>query len=37
MPRRARVKSESGIYHIKLRGAIRQELFHDDKDSIRYG
>jgi len=36
MPRRAREKSESGIYHIILRGANRQELFHDDDDSIRF-
>jgi putative transposase len=32
MPRRARVKSRSGIYHIMLRGANRQEIFHDDED-----
>ncbi|MDR7002756.1 REP-associated tyrosine transposase [Neobacillus niacini] len=32
MPRKARVKSGSGIYHIMLRGANRQEIFHDDED-----
>jgi putative transposase len=32
MPRRARVKSKTGIYHIMWRGANRQEIFHDDED-----
>ncbi|WP_251555209.1 REP-associated tyrosine transposase [Neobacillus muris] len=32
MPRKARVKSRSGIYHIVWRGANRQEIFHDDRD-----
>ncbi len=32
MPRRARLKSASGIYHIMLRGANKQEIFHDDED-----
>ena len=32
MPRKARVKSSSGIYHIVWRGANRQEIFHDDWD-----
>ncbi|SNX67166.1 REP element-mobilizing transposase RayT [Bacillus oleivorans] len=32
MPRVARVKSNSGIYHIMLRGANKQEIFHDDYD-----
>lgn len=36
MPRRAREKSESGIYHIILRGANRQEIFHDDEDCLRF-
>jgi len=35
MPRRAREKSERGIYHFMLRGANRQEIFHDDEDRIR--
>jgi putative transposase len=36
MPRVARVKSASGIYHIILRGANRQEIFHDDEDCITF-
>lgn len=36
MPRKARVKSESGIYHIILRGNIRQEIFHDEEDCHRF-
>ena len=36
MPRIARQRSESGIYHIMLRGANRQAIFHDDEDCLRY-
>jgi len=36
MPRKARVKSRSGIYHIMLRGANRQEIFHDDDDCEKF-
>ena len=36
MPRKARERSESGIYHIILRGANRQEIFHDDEDKVRF-
>jgi len=36
MSRKAREKSESGIYHIILRGANRQEIFHEDADSLRF-
>ncbi len=32
MPRQARQKSESGIYHIMLRGINRQQIFEDDDD-----
>ena len=32
MPRKAREKSESGIYHVMLRGSNRQQIFHDDED-----
>jgi len=32
MARGARVKSRSGIYHIMMRGANRQEIFHEDED-----
>ncbi len=35
MPRIARQKSKSGIYHIMLRGTNRQEIFHEDEDNIR--
>lgn len=36
MPRIAREKSNSGIYHIILRGTNRQEIFHDDEDCLRF-
>ena len=36
MPRKAREKSENGIYHIILRGNGRQEIFYDDEDFIRF-
>ena len=36
MTRRARVKSKNGIYHIMLRGANRQEIFHDSEDCIKF-
>lgn len=36
MSRKAREKSESGIYHIIWRGANRQEIFHDDGDCIKF-
>lgn len=36
MPRQARGKSEIGIYHIMIRGANRQEIFHDDEDRLRF-
>lgn len=36
MPRKARSKSKSGIYHIMWRGANRQEIFHDDEDRQKY-
>ncbi|WP_117161223.1 transposase [Paraliobacillus sp. X-1268] len=32
MPRKARLKSASSIYHIMLRGANKQEIFHDEAD-----
>ena len=32
MPRVSRLKSESGIYHIIIRGINRQTLFFDDGD-----
>ncbi|MFJ5762354.1 transposase [Neobacillus sp. NPDC093182] len=30
------MKSRSGIYHIMLRGANRQEIFHDDEDCLKF-
>jgi len=36
MPRIAREKSKSGIYHVMLRGANRQEIFHDEEDCARF-
>lgn len=36
LPRKARVKSKSGIYHIILRGANKQEIFHDDQDCVKF-
>lgn len=36
MPRTARKKSESGIYHILLRGQNRQIIFEDDEDKERF-
>ena len=32
LPRNAREKSKSGIYHIMLRGINGQQIFEDDKD-----
>ena len=32
MPRKARVKSESGIYHVMLRGINQQQIFEEDAD-----
>ncbi len=36
MPRNAREKSNSGIYHIILRGINRQTIFEDDEDRKRF-
>ena len=33
MPRAARTKSSSGIYHIMLRGINQQAIFHDEEDN----
>jgi putative transposase len=32
LPRKARLKSTTGVYHIMWRGANRQEIFHDEED-----
>jgi REP element-mobilizing transposase RayT len=36
MPRSAREKSESGIYHVMVRGINRQDIFHDEEDYSQY-
>jgi len=36
MPRHARELSNSGIYHIILRGINRQTIFNDDEDYQRF-
>jgi len=36
MPGTARKKSETGIYHIIIRGINRQNIFEDDEDRIRF-
>ena len=36
MPRLPRKKSESGIYHIMLRGIDYQTIFYEDTDNIRF-
>lgn len=36
MPRQAREKSESGFYHILLRGVGQQNIFEDEEDSERF-
>ena len=36
MARKARIKSESGIYHIMLRGINKQDIFLDDEDYRKF-
>lgn len=36
VPRQARQRSRSGIYHIILRGINKQVLFEDDEDRERF-
>ena len=36
MPRLAREKSSSGIYHLMLRGINRQTIFEDDEDRSKF-
>lgn len=36
MPRHARVKSETGIYHIMSRGINREDIFHEADDYLKY-
>jgi len=36
MPRTARKKSESNIYHVMIRGINKQKIFEDDGDHYRF-
>ncbi len=36
MPRTARKKSKTGVYHLILRGINRQTIFEDDEDASRF-
>ena len=36
MPRRARKKCESGVYHVMIRGINRQDIFEDDEDALKF-
>ena len=36
MPRQARKKSESGIYHVMLRGINQQQIFEDSEDYYKF-
>ncbi len=36
MPRASRLKSQSGIYHIMLRGINQQVIFEDDEDYSKF-
>ncbi len=36
MPRQAREKSQSGIYHIMLRGINQQQIFEDEEDNLKF-
>ncbi|MFK3961870.1 hypothetical protein [Pseudalkalibacillus hwajinpoensis] len=36
MPREARKRSKTSVYHVIFRGANRQENFHDDHDRLRF-
>ncbi|MGJ9382072.1 transposase [Salipaludibacillus sp. CF4.18] len=36
MPRKARKKSSTGVYHVMLRGINRQTIFEDDEDKSKF-
>ena len=36
MPRTSRVKSNTGVYHVMLRGINQQTIFEDDEDNEKY-
>lgn len=35
MPRKARKKSRTGIYHVMLRGINQQQIFEDQEDYLK--
>jgi len=36
MPRTSRKRSNTGIYHIMMRGINRQDIFEDNEDKNRF-
>ncbi|MBC3805688.1 transposase, partial [Acetobacterium fimetarium] len=36
MPRKAREKSATAVYHVVLRGINRQVIFEDQEDHVKY-
>ncbi|MBE6563266.1 MAG: hypothetical protein E7660_05975 [Ruminococcaceae bacterium] len=36
MPRQARIKSKSGIYHVMLRGINQQQIFEEPEDYYKF-
>jgi putative transposase len=36
MPRRAREKSKTGVYHVMVRGINKEIIFHDDEDRRKF-
>lgn len=36
MPRRPRILSSSGIYHVTIRGVNKVDIFHDRRDRLRF-
>lgn len=36
MPRKARTKSTTGIYHVVIRGVNRQTIFEDEEDKVQF-
>ena len=36
MPRQAREKSRTGIYHVMLRGINKQQIFEDQEDYYKF-
>ncbi len=36
MPRQARKSSDSGIYHVMMRGINCRNIFDDDEDRLRF-